>query len=98
MITGEIIDRVRIGIHGHFGMLPDAPEPMDDTTLEELEAEQLKDMTIAISFNSEEIARELMDAEYIQNSNESAFTKEQAKLTAYNHIMELIKIEGSDPE
>ncbi len=91
MITGELLNKPLINIHGHFGMVPDAPEPMDDTTLEELEAEQLKDMTIAISFNSEEIARELMDAEAIQDSNESAFTKEQAKLTAYNHIMELIK-------
>ena len=91
MITGEIIDRVRIGIHGHFGMLPDAPEPLDDITLAEMEAEQLKDMTVAISFNSEEIARELMDAEAIQESNESQYTKEQAKLTAYNHIIELVK-------
>jgi hypothetical protein len=91
MITGEMIDRVRIGIHGHFGMLPDAPEPLDDITLEEMEAEQLKDMTVAISFNSEEIARELMDAEAIQEGNESQYTKEQAKLTAYNHIIELVK-------
>lgn len=44
-----------------------------------------------IVFNVDEIAHILMDTEDIQKSNESKYTKEQAKISAYNKIMELMK-------
>lgn len=44
-----------------------------------------------IIFNAEQIAQIIADTEEIQASNESAYTKSQAKITAYNQIMELIK-------
>lgn len=49
----------------------------------------------SIEFNSREIAEIISDASAIQNSNESAYTKEQAKLSAYDAIVELI---GGDEE
>lgn len=44
-----------------------------------------------IIFNAEQIAQIIADTEETQASNESAYTKEQAKITAYNQIMELIR-------
>ena len=36
------------------------------------------------------IRQEIADCEYIQSTNESDYTKEQAKLSAYEHIREII--------
>lgn len=46
-----------------------------------------------IIFNAEQIAQIIADTEEIQTSNESAYTKEQAKVWAYNKILELVKTE-----
>lgn len=43
-----------------------------------------------IRINAEEIARIIKDCTWIQNSNESDYTKEQAKISAYNEITDLI--------
>lgn len=37
-----------------------------------------------------QIWQEIEDCEYIQNTNESDYTKEQAKLSAYEHIREIV--------
>ena len=46
-----------------------------------------------IIFNAEQIAQIIADTEETQASNESAYTKEQAKVWAYNKILELVKTE-----
>jgi len=38
----------------------------------------------------DQIRKEIEDCDCIQNSNESDYTKEQAKLSAYEHIREII--------
>ena len=43
-----------------------------------------------IIFNAEQIAQIIADTEETQASNESAYTKEQAKVWAYNKILELV--------
>ena len=44
----------------------------------------------AIIFNAREIAQEIDDCEYVQKDGVSKHTKEQAKLTTYDDIVELI--------
>ena len=39
-----------------------------------------------------EVIEEIKNCEEIQNSNESAYTKEQAKISAYEHIRVLLGI------
>lgn len=48
-------------------------------------------MEESVIFNAREISRILEDTESVQNSNESNYTKENAKITAYDEILELIK-------
>jgi flagellar biosynthesis chaperone FliJ len=38
----------------------------------------------------DQIRQEIEDCEAVQNSNESDYTKEQAKLSAYEHIREIV--------
>ena len=45
----------------------------------------------SIKFNAEAIRKILIDTEYIQESNESDYTKEQSKINAYDEIVKLIK-------
>lgn len=47
-----------------------------------------------IKLNAELISQIIEDTEYIQNSNESRYTKEQSKINAYDEIVKLIKGEG----
>lgn len=48
-------------------------------------------LTEAIVFNAREIAQEIDDCEYVQKDDtESRYTQKQAKVTAYDHIIELI--------
>lgn len=52
-------------------------------------------LTEAIVFNAREIAQAIDDCEYVQKDDtESRYTQEQAKVTAYNHIIELIVERG----
>lgn len=48
------------------------------------------DIAEAITFNAEEIAQEIFDAEWIQKNGSSQYEKESAKQIAYDHIIELI--------
>lgn len=43
-----------------------------------------------IIFNAELIEQIIAETEELQTSNESAYTKEQAKVWAYNKILELV--------
>lgn len=43
-----------------------------------------------IIFNADLIRQIIEDTEYIQRSGESEYTKKQAKITAYNEIVELL--------
>lgn len=47
-----------------------------------------------IIFNAKQIAQIITDTEEIQTSYESQYTKEQAKVWAYNKILELVKTES----
>ena len=47
--------------------------------------------TVMIEFNAEGIRRIIEDTEYVQQSNESRYTKEQSKVNAYDEIVKLIK-------
>ena len=47
-------------------------------------------LTEAIIFNAREIAQEIDDCEWVQKNNVSDYTKEKAKITAYDDIVELI--------
>ncbi len=44
----------------------------------------------AIIFNAREIAQEIDDCEYVQKDGVSKHTKEMAKITTYDDIVELI--------
>lgn len=48
----------------------------------------------AIAYNAEEIKQIIENTEYIQRSNESRYTKEQSKVSAYEAIVELLKGEA----
>ena len=50
----------------------------------------MNDMEIAVEFNAQEIAEIIADAMSVQDSNESQYTKEQAKIYAFDRIAELI--------
>ena len=52
-------------------------------------------MTEKIKWYAEEIAKIIEDCEAVQDSRESDYTKEQAKINAYYSIVELI---GGDTE
>ena len=43
-----------------------------------------------IKLRAKEIAQIIMDCEFVQNSNESAYTKEMAQIHAYLEIKELV--------
>lgn len=43
-----------------------------------------------IKLHAKEIAQIIMDCEFVQNSNESAYTKEMAQIHAYFEIKELV--------
>ena len=45
-----------------------------------------------IRLHAKEIAQIIMDCEFVQNSNESAYTKEMAEIHAYFEIKELVKV------
>ena len=47
-------------------------------------------ITEAIIFNANEIAQAIDDCEYVQKDGVSKHTKEQAKITTYEDIIELI--------
>ena len=47
-------------------------------------------ITEAIVFNAREIAQAIDDCEYVQKDGVSKHTKEQAKITTYEDIIELI--------
>lgn len=47
-------------------------------------------ITEAIIFNAREIAQEIDDCEYVQKDGVSKHTKEMAKITTYEDIVELI--------
>ena len=47
-------------------------------------------LTEAIIFNAREIAQEIDDCEYVQKDGVSKHTKEMAKITTYDDIVELI--------
>ena len=44
-----------------------------------------------IKLHAKEIAQIIMDCEFVQNSNESDYTKEMAEIHAYLEIAELVK-------
>lgn len=44
-----------------------------------------------IKLHAKEIAQIIMDCEFVQNSNESAYTKERQMISAYFEITELVK-------
>lgn len=48
----------------------------------------------AIAYNAEEIKQIIENTEYIQRSNESRYTKEQSKVSAYEAIVELLRGEA----
>jgi len=50
----------------------------------------MEEYEVAVKFNAREIAEELRYAEELQATNESEYTKTQAKISAYDRIMELI--------
>lgn len=50
----------------------------------------MEEYEVAVKFYAREIAEELRYAEEMQATNESEYTKIQAKITAYNRIMEMI--------
>ena len=45
-----------------------------------------------IKLHAKEIAQIIMDCEFVQNSNESAYTKECEKKSAYEEICNLVKV------
>ena len=49
---------------------------------------------LAVRWNAEHIMQIIEDTEYIQQSRESDYTKEQSKINAYDEIVKLIKGEG----
>lgn len=48
-------------------------------------------MTESIIYYADEIRRIIEDCEYVQRNGGSGYEKEQAKMSAYNAILELIK-------
>lgn len=48
------------------------------------------------SYMQEEIERIVTDCEYVQHSHTSDYTREQAKVNAYNEIKEILGIEVQD--
>lgn len=44
----------------------------------------------------DQIQQEIENCEYIQSTNESDYTKEQAKLSAYEHIKEMLRGKEQD--
>lgn len=49
------------------------------------------DMSEIIKMNAEQIKQIIEDTEYVQQSNESDYTKERSKVNAYEEIVRLIK-------
>lgn len=49
------------------------------------------DMIEIIKMNAEQIKQIIEDTEYVQQSNESDYTKERSKISAYEEIVRLIK-------
>lgn len=45
----------------------------------------------AVVFNRREIAAIIADAQSVQDSNESDYTKEREKIIAFDHIVELVE-------
>lgn len=46
---------------------------------------------VAVKFYADEISRIIEDCEYIQEGSDSRYTKETAKIHAYDSILELFK-------
>ena len=44
-----------------------------------------------IRLHAKEIAQIIMDCEFVQNSNESAYTKDRARNSAYEEIRNLVR-------